>query len=179
MLFFDRKPASEKPWTQNLWIYDLRTNMHFTLKTNPLKRADLDEFVACYNAENRHERKETERFKSFAYDDLLKRDKVSLDIFWLKDESLEDSANLPDPDVIAAEIAEDLQAALEQFTQIAADLRNSNLRKALEHGNSLGRVSARRNPSENLCQIEPKCRRTLRRRFIASHPAPPVVSTQP
>ncbi len=51
-------------------------------------------------------RKETERFKSFAYDDLLKRDKVSLDIFWLKDDSLEDSANLPDPDVIAAEIAE-------------------------------------------------------------------------
>jgi type I restriction enzyme M protein len=66
---------------------------------------------------------ETERFKSFAYEDLVKRDKASLDIFWLKEESLEDSANLPDPDVIAAEIAEDLQAALDQFTQIAADLR--------------------------------------------------------
>jgi hypothetical protein len=123
VLFFDRKPASATPWTKALWIYDFRTNEHFTLKTNPLKRGDLDDFVSSYNAENRHERKETERFKSFTYEDLLKRDKVSLDIFWLKDESLEDSANLPDPDVIAAEIAEDLQAALDQFTQIAADLR--------------------------------------------------------
>ena len=123
VLFFDRKPASATPWTKTLWIYDFRKNEHFTLKTNPLKRGDLDDFVSCYNAENRHERKGTERFKSFAYEDLLKRDKVSLDIFWLKDESLEDSANLPDLDVIAAEIAEDLQAALDQFTLIAADLR--------------------------------------------------------
>jgi type I restriction enzyme M protein len=123
LLFFDRKPASEIPWTKTLWIYDFRTNEHFTLKTNPLKRSDLDDFVACFNPTNRHERKETERFKVFPYEDLLKRDKVSLDIFWLKDESLEDSANLPDPDVIAAEIAEDLQAALDQFSQIAADLR--------------------------------------------------------
>jgi type I restriction enzyme M protein len=104
------------------YFYDFRTNQHFTLKTNPLKRSDLDDFVARYNPENRHERKESERFKCFAYDDLLKRDKVSLDIFWLKDESLEDSANLPAPDVIAAEIAEDLQAALDQFSQIASDL---------------------------------------------------------
>lgn len=90
-------------------------------RRNPLQRADLDEFVVCFNPANRHERKESERFKAFAYEDLLKRDKVSLDIFWLKDESLEDSTNLPDPDIIAAEIAEDLQAALDQFTQIAAD----------------------------------------------------------
>src|SRR5437660_2255736 len=123
VLFFDRKPASETPWTKKLWIYDFRTNEHFTLKTNPLKREDLDDFVACYHPTNRHVRKETERFKSFSYADLLKRDKVNLDIFWLKDESLEDSANLPDPDVIAAEIAEDLQAALDQFSQIAADLK--------------------------------------------------------
>jgi type I restriction enzyme M protein len=99
---------------------DLR---HFTLKTNPLKRADWDDFVSCYNAENRHQRKDTERLKLFAYEDLPKRDKASLDMFWLKDESLEDSANLPDPDVIAAEIAEDLQAALDQFTLIAAGLK--------------------------------------------------------
>jgi len=123
VLFFDRKPASEAAWTKTLWIYDFRTNQHFTLKANSLKRADLDDFVACYKPENRHERKETERFKSFTYEELLKRDKVSLDIFWLKDESLEDSANLPDPDVIAVEIAEDLQAALDQFALIAADLK--------------------------------------------------------
>jgi type I restriction enzyme M protein len=123
VLFFDRKPASEKPWTKTLWIYDFRTNQHFTLKTNPLKRSDLDDFVAWYNPENRFERKPSDRFHSFEYDDLLKRDKVNLDIFWLKDDSLEDSANLPDPDIIAAEITEDLEAALEQFSQIANDLK--------------------------------------------------------
>jgi type I restriction enzyme M protein len=123
VLFFDRKPASEKPWTSKLWIYDFRTNQHFTLKTNSLRRADLDDFIACYRPENRHKRKESARFHVFAYEELVKRDKVSLDIFWLKDDSLEDSANLPDPDVIAAEIAEDLQAALDQFVQIAAELK--------------------------------------------------------
>lgn len=102
---------------------DFPTNEHFTLKTNPLKRSELDDFVVSDNPENRHERKESERFKCFAYDDLLKRHKASLDIFWLKDESLEDSANLLDPDVIAAEIAEDLQEALDQFSQIASDLK--------------------------------------------------------
>jgi type I restriction enzyme M protein len=125
VLFFDRKPASEKPWTTKLWIYDFRTNEHFTLKTNPLKRADLDDFVKCYNPANRNRRKETERFKSFTYDELIKRDKASLDIFWLKDESLEDSANLPEPHLIAAEIVEDLQAALDEFALIAADLKKS------------------------------------------------------
>jgi type I restriction enzyme M protein len=129
VLFFDRKPASETPWTKQLWIYDLRTNQHFTLKTNPLKRSDLDEFVACYKPENRHDRKATwseknpnGRWRAYSYDELAQRDKCSLDIFWLRDESLEASDNLPDPDVIAAEIIEDLQAALEQFSAIYADL---------------------------------------------------------
>jgi type I restriction enzyme M protein len=125
VLFFDRKPAAEKPWTEKLWIYDLRTNKHFTLKENPLKREDLDDFVACYNPKNRHERTESERFKSFTYEGLSKRDKLNLDIFWLKDESLEDSANLPDPDIIAGEIVEDLEAALQQFAAIASDLKQS------------------------------------------------------
>jgi type I restriction enzyme M protein len=123
VLFFDRKPASEKPWTEKLWIYDLRTNQHFTLKEKTLNRSDLDEFVRCFHPENRHERIESKRFKCFAYEDLLKRDKANLDIFWLKDESLEDSANLPDPDVLALEIAEELEAALEQFATIAEDLK--------------------------------------------------------
>ena len=129
VLFFDRKPASETAWTKRLWIYDLRTNKHFTLKTNPLKRADLDEFVACYNPENRHERKATwseetpdGRWRDYSYDELIQRDKCSLDLFWLRDESLESSDNLPEPDVIAADIIEDLQAALEQFAAINADL---------------------------------------------------------
>jgi len=122
VLFFDRKPASATPWTRTLWIYDLRTNKHFTLKTNTLTRTDLDDFVQCYNPENRYQRTETERFHSFSYDELMKRDKANLDIFWLRDDSLGDSSDLPDPAVLAAEIVEDLQAALDQFAQIASDL---------------------------------------------------------
>jgi len=125
VLFFERKPANKdgEANTRKLWIYDLRTNMHFTLKENTLKRSDLDDFVACYNTKNRNDRKENERFKSFDYEELVKRDKLNLDIFWLKDEALEESANLPPPDVIAAEIASDLEAALEQFATIAGDLK--------------------------------------------------------
>jgi type I restriction enzyme M protein len=140
VIFFDRKPASETPWTKKLWIYDLRTNKHFTLKTNPLKREDLDEFVALYNPRNRHERRPTwsaepdakagtrpdGRWRAYAYDELVARDKASLDIFWLKDESLADSDNLPPPEVIAQEIVDDLEAALEQFRLIAADLNPSD-----------------------------------------------------
>jgi len=122
VLFFDRKPASETPWTQKLWIYDFRTNVHFTLKTNTLKFDDLQDFIRCYNPENRFERKETERFRAFDYADLIQRDKASLDIFWLKDESLEDSDNLPDPDVLAREIVENLEGALEQFSGVAGGL---------------------------------------------------------
>jgi len=122
VLFFDKKPASEKPWTQKLWIFDLRTNKHFTLKKNPLKFDDLNEFIECYNRENRHERKESDRFKSFTYDELMKRDKVNLDIFWLKDESLEDLENLPEPGIIAQEIVENLEFALEQFNSIYEEL---------------------------------------------------------
>jgi type I restriction enzyme M protein len=125
VLFFDRKPAADKKaWTEKLWIYDLRTNQHFTLKENTLKRPDLDDFVACYNPKNRHTRKESERFKSFTYDELIKRDKVNLDIFWLKDDALEDSANLPAPGIIAADIVADLEAALEQFAAIEEDLKS-------------------------------------------------------
>ena len=123
VLFFDRKPAQEKPWTEKLWIYDLRTNKHFTLKENTLQRTDLDDFVKCFNPKNRHNRKESERFKGFTSEELLKRDKVNLDIFWLKDDALEDSANLPAPHIIAEEITADLEAALEQFAEIAEDLK--------------------------------------------------------
>jgi type I restriction enzyme M protein len=122
VIFFDRKPVSENPWTKKLWIYDLRTNKHFTLKTNPLGYEDLQDFIKCYNPENRHKREETDRFKSFTYEELLERDKVSLDIFWLKDESLEDSEKLTDPEVLAMEITENLQSALEQFQAIYEEL---------------------------------------------------------
>jgi type I restriction enzyme M protein len=127
VLFFDRKPASETPWTQTLWVYDYRTNVHHTLKQNPLRNEDLADFIAAFNPENRHDRKESERFHPFTYDELLQRDKVSLDLIWLRDESLEDTANLPPPDVIAAEIVEDLEAALAEFSQIAESLGGKDL----------------------------------------------------
>lgn len=122
VLFFDAKPAQADPWTEDLWIYDLRTNKHFTRKRDPLTFEDLTDFVNCYNPENRHEREETERFKSYSYEELLERDKVNLDIFWLKDDSLEDVENLPEPEVLAADITENLEAALDQFSQIQSDL---------------------------------------------------------
>ncbi len=127
VLFFDRKPASEKPWTEKLWIYDLRTNMHFTLKTNPLAVGDLKDFISCYNPDNRRKRKETERFRAFSYNELMQRDKANLDIFWLKDDSLEDSENLPDPEVLAMEIVENLESALEQFRAICEELGDKHL----------------------------------------------------
>lgn len=123
VIFFDRKPASEKPWTKALWIYDFRTNMHLTLKENKLKDAALTDFIKSYNTADRSKRKETERFKRFTYDALVARDKVNLDIFWLKDDSLEDSDNLPDPAILAAEIVEQLEAALEEFKIIEDALR--------------------------------------------------------
>jgi type I restriction enzyme M protein len=130
VLFFDKKPGAESPWTKQLWIYDLRTNKHFTLKTNPLTRPDLAEFVVCYAPENRAKRVATwseanpeGRWRAFGYEELVARDKASLDIFWLKDKDLEDLESLPEPDVLAEEIAEDLRTALEQFNGLAEGLR--------------------------------------------------------
>ncbi len=129
VLFFDRKPGRERPWTERVWFYDYRTNVHHTLKQNPLQRADLDEFVAGYHPANRHERAATwradnpdGRWRDYSIDDILARDKVNLDIFWLRDDSLADGDGLADPGLIAAEIIEDLEAALEQFRLVAEEL---------------------------------------------------------
>ena len=123
VLFFDKKPAREQPWTERLWVYDLRTNQHFTLKQNPLRREHLQDFVESYlSGKARSERVESERFRSFTYDELVARDKVNLDITWLRDESLEDFDNLPAPEILAREIVEDLTAALAEFEAVAAAL---------------------------------------------------------
>ncbi|MDX9703273.1 MAG: class I SAM-dependent DNA methyltransferase [Candidatus Auribacterota bacterium] len=129
VLFFDKKEASKDYSTKKVWIYDFRTNIHVTLKENTLKESDLDDFVKCYNPDNRFDRKETwseknpdGRWRCFDLDEILKRDKTNLDIFWIRDESLEDIDNLPDPDIIATELVEELQSALEQLQEIAEDL---------------------------------------------------------
>jgi len=118
VVFFDKRPAAEKPWTSKLWVYDFRTNQHFTQKTMSMKRGNLDEFVECYQPGNRGERKESERFKSYAYEELIARDKVNLDLIWLKDDSVEDATNLPAPEVIAREIMDNLESALAEFSTI-------------------------------------------------------------
>ena len=129
VLFFERKPGSEAAWTKTVWVYDLRTNKHFTLKTKRMTRADLDEFVECYQPGDRHNRKATWseetpecRWRPYTYDEIVARDKVNLDLFWIRDESLEDSANLPDPHILAEEIADDLRSALAQIEDVLGDL---------------------------------------------------------
>ena len=122
VLFFDKKPAREEPWTQKLWIYDLRTNKRFTLKTNPLSDSDLQDFITVYNPDNRDARVETDQFRAYTYNELIEREHVNLDIFWQKEDSLEDAADLPTPDVLAAEITKNLESALAQFQDIQAEL---------------------------------------------------------
>ncbi len=131
VIFFDNKPSSKDPWTKEIWFYDYRTNIHHTLKKNPLKLSDLQEFVTCYNASNRFKRVETYhavdnpegRWRKFGYDEIVARDKTSLDITWLKDKSLADLDNLPDPDVLAEEIAENLESALGSFREVLRRLK--------------------------------------------------------
>ena len=129
VIFFDKRPARAETQTKEVWIYDFRTNVHFTLKQNPMTDKDLEDFIACYNPRSRHERKETwsddnpdGRWRRFDVAELLKRDKTSLDIFWVKDKSLADLDNLPSPDVLADEIIENLQGALESFSELRAAL---------------------------------------------------------
>jgi type I restriction enzyme M protein len=122
VVFFDAKPKDGNVHTTGVWFYDLRTNKHFTLKTRTLKFEDLQDFITCYNPENRHERKESERFKNLSYEDLIARDKANLDIFWLKDDTLDNLDELPPPGVLALEIIEHLEAALNSFRDVAAGL---------------------------------------------------------
>ena len=122
VIFFDNHPASKNPWTKEVWIYDLRTNIHFTLKENKMEFEDLKDFIECYHPENRHLREETERFKKFTYNEIISRDKTSLDIFWLKDKSLTDLDNLPDPDVLVQDIIENLESSLESLREISNNL---------------------------------------------------------
>jgi len=123
VLFFDAKPKDGQVHTKGVWIYDLRTNKHFTLKTKTLKLDDLRDFISCYNPENRHEREESDRFKYFTYSELISRDKASLDIFWLKDDTLDNLDDLPPPDVLQQEIIEHLEAALASFRDLAVGLK--------------------------------------------------------
>lgn len=127
VLFFDKRLPSEESATSALWIYDLRTNKRCTLKERPMVRADLDDFVKRYQSGRRFDRAESERFRRFPIEKLLARDKLNLDIFWLRDDSLDDPNLLPPPDEVAAEIVESLETALERFRSVAAALGNATV----------------------------------------------------
>lgn len=132
VLFFDGKPSSKEPWTKEVWVYDYRTNVHHTLKKNPLKLSDLKDFIDLYKTDNKAKRKETYnaetnpegRWRKFSYEEIIARDKTSLDITWLKDKSLADLDNLPDPDELALDIVENIEAGLESFRAIITSLKN-------------------------------------------------------
>jgi type I restriction enzyme M protein len=132
VFFFDKKEGRPEPWTDKLWVYDLRTNKHFTQKQSPIARRDFDEFVECFKPGAFHKRKPTYseknpdgRWRCYTYDEILKRDKLSLDLFWIKDQSLTDTDSLPAPDILAVEIADELQTAFDLFSKIAAKLPKS------------------------------------------------------
>lgn len=129
VLFFDNKLGARDAWTKDIWFYDYRTNIHHTLKKKPMKLSDLEDFIKCYNPTNRHNRTETwseenpeGRLRKYTYDEIIERDKTSLDITWLKDKSLADLDNLPGPDILANEIIENLEAGAESFKAIMLTL---------------------------------------------------------
>jgi type I restriction enzyme M protein len=135
VLFFDKRPAGERPWTEILFVYDFRTNQHFTQKTKSLRREHLDEFVDFYRpGQPRSNRVESERFQSFSYETLVARDKANLDITWLKDDNLEDAANLPAPEIIAREMMEELEAALAEIAAIVDALGRDGGERATATG---------------------------------------------
>lgn len=134
VLFFDNREASPNPWTKEVWFYDYRTNIHHTLKKKPMSYEHLKDFIECYKPGNRHERAETwdaennpeGRWRKFAYEELLERDKTSLDVSWLKDKSLSDLDDLPEPDELAQDIIENLEAGLNSFREVLAEVSESS-----------------------------------------------------
>lgn len=118
VLFFDLKKSSKK----QIWIYDYRTNIHHTPKKNPLQFENLKHFVECYNSKKRKETWSSAnpegRWRRFEYKEILDSDKVSLDLFWLKDKNFIDLDNLPDADDLINDIIENIESALANFKAI-------------------------------------------------------------
>jgi type I restriction enzyme M protein len=131
VLFFERKPAAEAAWTKRVWFYDLRTGSTFTPKQNPLRRAHLDEFIACYKTADRGARRATwsekspkGRWRSYGYDELVARDKCNLDVTWLSEDGDGDDGAGLDPSAIARSIIDDVQSALAGFAELEAGLKH-------------------------------------------------------
>lgn len=111
--------------TERVWIYDLRTNVEKVTKRHPLDENYFADFEKCYNAKTRGE---SERFHCFTREQIAARDD-NLDIFWLKDDSLDDADNLPEPEDLVSEAATQLETALNALNELAAQLGNGNGKK--------------------------------------------------
>ena len=129
VLFFEKNSNNNTPSTKEIWYYDYRTNIRHTPKKNPLRKEHLEDFVKCFNPKNREKRKETwsvdneeGRWRKYSYNDIISRDKINLDIFWLRDENLIDLDNLPEPDTILDEIIENIESALVSFKTIKENI---------------------------------------------------------
>ncbi|MDF7824704.1 class I SAM-dependent DNA methyltransferase [Pontiellaceae bacterium B12227] len=127
VLFFNNKPASKTAWTKEVWFYDYRTNIHHTPKKSPMTSQHLTDFVERYTSKRSETWSEANpdgRWRKYSYEEIMARDKTSLDIFWLKDQSLTDLDNLPDPDVLANEIIENLESGVSSFRAVAGVLES-------------------------------------------------------
>jgi type I restriction enzyme M protein len=113
VIFFDKRREATSPATKEVWIYDLRSSATFSLRQNPIKLEDLADFVRCYSAEDRNRRKESARFRRFAYSAIVARDRASLDIHWGSD--VAGAVEKMTPQALMAEIVDDLKEAMREF----------------------------------------------------------------
>ena len=132
VLFLEKKKISKKPSTKEVWFFDYRTNVHHTLKKYPLQFEHLETFVKCYHSKERmktnetwHEENPKGRFRKYSYSEIISRDKVNFDITWLKDDSLIDLDSLPEPEILAQEIIDSLESALNSFREVVKSLSRS------------------------------------------------------
>lgn len=130
VLFFEKGTKKSPINTKEIWYSDYRTNVRHTPKKNPLRYEHLENFVSCYRAEDQDSREETfiekenpeGRWRKYTCEEIKNRDKVNLDITWIKDKSLIDFDNLPEPDVLLDEIIENVESALESFKSLKDNL---------------------------------------------------------
>ena len=132
VLFFEKKPSSENAQTKEVWIYDYRTNVKHTLKQNPLRETDLQDFVNCYRPDDRHHREETYnsesnpngRWRKFSYDEVLGRDKTSLDITWIKQGEEAEDLSLQELVGIIKEKSNNITQAVAELEKLLRNLEN-------------------------------------------------------
>jgi type I restriction enzyme M protein len=122
VLFFDKKPISNRPATEELWIYDLRGKQSFSIRQNPITSEDLTDFIECYRADSPRQRKPTKRFRRFRYSEIADRDKTNLDIQW-REENIGLAERVNSSQVLMEEILNDLAEAMKEFAAAASEIK--------------------------------------------------------